>query len=188
MCKSRILSLLLVLVMVLGMFPVGVFATEETQPAMTTEAATETVSVKSAATAVDAGYRLKATSGSVSYADGKECLAGKASIAELYKDDSFQSRVLLAEGVFSADVTMTESGGFRIMFRRSGSKNYYSFRVLKNGTTNLIKTQNSKETTLSTISTGREGLTCPSRETDQKRIRTREYQSYCDGRPWCDYC
>ena len=150
MCKSRILSLLLVLVMVLGMFPVGVFATEETQPAMTTEAATETVSVKSAATAVDAGYRLKATSGSVSYADGKECLAGKASIAELYKDDSFQSRVLLAEGVFSADVTMTESGGFRIMFRRSGSKNYYSFRVLKNGTTNLIKTQNSKETTLST--------------------------------------
>ena len=137
MNKTRILSILLVLVMVFGMVPVSAFAAEGGQQ-------TEAASVEAAP------YRLKATSGTVTYTDGKECLAGTASIAELYTDDTFKSKVQLAEGVFSADVAMTESGGFRIMFGRSGSRNYYSFRVLKNGTTNLIKTKESQETTLST--------------------------------------
>ena len=150
MRMTRILSLLLAIVMVLGLLPVAAFATEEAQSASAVQAVAETGATEAAVTADTAGFRLKGTSGTVTYADGKECLNGKASIAELYKDDTFESRVLLSEGVFSADVTMTESGGFRLMFGRSGSKNYYSFRVLKNGTANLIKTKENQESTLST--------------------------------------
>ncbi|MBR5569402.1 MAG: glycoside hydrolase family 88 protein [Oscillospiraceae bacterium] len=95
-------------------------------------------------------YRLKGTSGTVTFADGIERLSGKATIAELYANSSFGTRVQLAEGVFSTDVTMPADNGFRLMFGRSGSANYYSFRVLKNGETSLIKTASSKETTLAT--------------------------------------
>ena len=86
-------------------------------------------------------YRLKKTLGTVTFADGIECLNGKASIAELYTDSTYGTKIQLEEGVFSADVTMTESGGFRIMFGRTDSKTYYSFRVLQNCTTSLIKTE-----------------------------------------------
>ena len=95
-------------------------------------------------------YRLKGTSGTVTFSNGIECLKGTASIAELYTDSTFATKMQLEEGVFSTDVQITESGGFRIMFGRSSYKDYYSFRVLQNGGTHLMKTQNSTETVLQT--------------------------------------
>ncbi len=95
-------------------------------------------------------YRLKKTSGTVTFTNGIERLSGTASIAELYTDSTFATKIQLEEGVFSADVTMPADNGFRLMFGRSGSANYYSFRVLKTGGTTLLKTASSKETTLAT--------------------------------------
>ena len=120
--------------------------------------ATITVTAGTATDSVDitvrplTDYRLKKTSGTVTFADGIERLSGTVSIAELYTDSSYGTKIQLEEGVFSADVTMPADNGFRLMFGRNGSANYYSFRVLKTGATNLIKTVSNKETTLASKS------------------------------------
>lgn len=90
-------------------------------------------------------YRLKSTSGTVTFSDGIECLGGTATFAMLYQDNNFGTMIELEEGVFSTDVTMPSSGGFRLMFGRTDSANYYSFRVLQNGWTNIYKTSSGTE-------------------------------------------
>lgn len=203
MSKTRILSLLLAIVMVLGMLPVNslpVSAAEEALQILaektticiyeqqqltanadlsngqgswsTSDAAvvsvdnqgkiqglkagtaniTLTVGTQTASVAITVqpltNYRLKKTSGTVTFMDGIERLSGTASIAELYTDSTYATKIQLEEGVFSADVTMPADNGFRLMFGRSGSANYYSFRVLKTGATTLYKTVSSKDTEL----------------------------------------